>query len=122
MLQDFERTQVSGTDITISRACTAACVTAAKEGSLVVVGDPGAGKSAVVNDTARRLGAEGERCGASRRGQLLVESVEGLSAALGISHPLANVLANWPGSGPAYLILDSLDLAGSAEAKRSSGT
>jgi hypothetical protein len=108
-LQDFERTQVSGKDITISRACTAACVTAAKEGSLVVVGDPGAGKSAVVNETARQLGAEGSDTVLLAVDRLQVESVEGLSAALGISHPLADVLANWPGSGPAYLILDALD-------------
>ena len=108
-LQDFERTQVSGTDITISRACTAACVTAAKEGSLVVVGDPGAGKSAVVNETARQLGAEGSDVVLLAVDRLQVESVEGLSAALGISHPFADVLANWPGSGPAYLILDALD-------------
>src|SRR5690606_17246677 len=58
-LQDFERTHVSGVDITIPRACTEACMAAAKNGSLVVVGDPGAGKSAVVNETARRLGSEG---------------------------------------------------------------
>lgn len=108
-LQDFERTQVSGLDIIISRACTAACVTAAKDGSLVVVGDPGAGKSAVVNETARQLGAEGSDVVLLAVDRLQVESVEGLSAALGISHPLADVLANWPGSGPAYLILDALD-------------
>jgi hypothetical protein len=108
-LQDFERTQVSGKDITISRACTAACVTAAKEGSLVVVGDPGAGKSAVVNETARQLGAEGSDIVLLAVDRLQVDSVEGLSAALGIYHPLADLLANWPGSGPAYLILDALD-------------
>jgi hypothetical protein len=108
-LQDFERTHVSGTDITISRACTAACVAAAKSASLIVVGDPGAGKSAVVNETARQLGAEGSDVVLLAVDRLQVESVEGLSTALGISHPLADVLANWPGSGPAYLILDALD-------------
>lgn len=109
VLQDFERTQVSGRDITISRACTVACVTAAKEGSLVVVGDPGAGKSAVVNETARQLAAEGSDVVLLAVDRLQVESVEGLSTALGISHSLTEVLANWPGSGPAYLILDALD-------------
>jgi hypothetical protein len=108
-LQDFERTQVSGADITISRVCTRTCVTAAKEGSLVVVGDPGAGKSAVINETARQLSAEGSDVVLLAVDRLQVESVEGLAAALGISHPLADVLANWPGSDPAYLILDALD-------------
>lgn len=108
-LQDFERTHVSGTDITISRQCTANCVEAAKQGSLVVIGDPGAGKSAVVNEAARQLGAEGSDVVLLAIDRLQVESVEGLSAALGISHPLAKVLANWPGNGPGYLVLDALD-------------
>ncbi|MBZ9654010.1 hypothetical protein [Phyllobacterium lublinensis] len=108
-LQDFERMEVSGTDIRVTRASAAACITAAKEGSLVVVGDPGAGKSAVVNETARQLGAEGSDVVLLAVDRLQVESVEGLSAALGISHPFADVLANWPGSDPAYLILDALD-------------
>ncbi|MBO1909471.1 hypothetical protein KHP60_24580 [Microvirga sp. 3-52] len=108
-LQDFGRTQVSGADITISRTCAEACVTAAEEGSLVVVGDPGAGKSAVVHEAARKLDAGGRDVVLLALDRLQVESVEGLSATLGISHPLADVLANWPGSGPAYLILDALD-------------
>lgn len=108
-LQDFERTQVSGTDVTISRACTAACVAAAQEGSLVVIGDPGTGKSAVVNETARQLTAKGNNVVLLSVDRLQVESVEGLLAALGISHPLPDVLANWHGAGPAYLILDALD-------------
>lgn len=108
-LQDFERTQVSGVDITISRACTDACIAAAKTGSLVVVGDPGAGKSAVVNETARRLGSEGSDVLLLAVDRLQAESIEGLSDALGIKHSLAEVLANWPGSGPAYLVLDALD-------------
>ncbi|MGB9143818.1 MAG: ATP-binding protein, partial [Aestuariivirga sp.] len=108
-LQDFERTRVSGKDITISRACARACVIAAKEDSIVVVGDPGAGKSAVVNETARQLSAEGSDVVLLDVDRLQVESVEGLNSALRISHPLSDVLANWPGSGPAYLILDALD-------------
>lgn len=108
-LQDFERTRVSGKDITISRACAKACVIGAKENSIVVVGDPGAGKSAVVNETARQLSAEGSDVVLLAVDRLQVKSVEGLNSALRISHPLSDVLANWPGSGPAYLILDALD-------------
>lgn len=108
-LQDFERTQLSGTSITISRACVGACVAAAQDGSLVVVGDPGAGKSAVINETARQLGAKGKDVVLLAVDRLQVESIEGLSAALGISHSLPDVLANWPGSSAAYLILDALD-------------
>ncbi len=74
-----------------------------------MVGDPGVGKSAIINASARQLGADGCDVVLLAVDRLQVDSVEGLSAALGISHPLADVLANWPGSGPAYLILDALD-------------
>ncbi|OEC93383.1 hypothetical protein [Rhizobium sp. YK2] len=108
-LQDFERVQVPDADITISRACATACIHAANAGSLVLVGDPGAGKSAVINETARQLAAQGSDVVLLAVDRLQVETNEGLSAKLGISHPLADVLANWPGTGPAYLVLDALD-------------
>lgn len=108
-LEDFEKTQVSGKKINVARACTAASIAAAKEGSLVIVGDPGAGKSAAINDTARQLQSEGYDVVLLAVDRLQVESAEGLSSALGITHSLSEVLSNWPGSDPAFLILDALD-------------
>ncbi|MDP3600148.1 MAG: hypothetical protein Q8R85_03150 [Bosea sp. (in: a-proteobacteria)] len=108
-LGDFERTQVNGIDVTISRACTSACVNAAKSGSLVLVGDPGAGKSAVLNEAARILHREGSEVVLLAVDRLQVESLDGLSSALGLSHSLPQILANWPGKGPGYLVLDALD-------------
>ncbi|MER9194559.1 ATP-binding protein [Mesorhizobium australicum] len=108
-LLDFESTQVGGIDVTIDRTCTAACVAAAEGGSFVVVGDPGSGKSAVINETARRLKAQGKEVVLLAVDRLQVETLEGLSGALGIEHTLHDVLDNWPGSGPAFLLLDALD-------------
>ncbi|MDF2119243.1 hypothetical protein PY365_27115 [Roseiarcaceae bacterium H3SJ34-1] len=109
LLQDFERTQAFGVDVNISRACTTECVSAAEAGSLVVVGDPGAGKSAVLNETARRLVASGNDVVLLAVDRLQVDSAEGLKSELGISHRLADVLANWPGPSVGYLVLDALD-------------
>ena len=53
-LLQYEDTRVAGVEVKIERQCTDAVVTAAKDGSLVLVGDPGAGKSAVVSAAARR--------------------------------------------------------------------
>ncbi len=108
-LSDFERTQVSGVDVTIDRACTGASVAAAAGGSFVVLGDPGSGKSAVINETARCLRSLGSEVILLAVDRLQVETLEGLSAELGLSHPLYRVLENWPGVGPAFLVLDALD-------------
>ncbi|MBW8636661.1 ATP-binding protein [Hoeflea sp. WL0058] len=108
-LREFEQTQVGETNVSISRACTKACVSSAKNGSLVLVGEPGTGKSAIINQTARILHAEGNEVVLLAVDRLQVESIEGLSRALGLSHPLPQVLANWPGKGPGYLIFDALD-------------
>ena len=59
-LEQYEETKVDGRDIKIERKCTAAVVTAAKDGSLVLVGEPGGGKSAVISAAAQRLRTEGK--------------------------------------------------------------
>ena len=45
-LEEYEETRVGGIEIRIDRQCTAAVMAAAAEGSLLLVGEPGAGKSA----------------------------------------------------------------------------
>lgn len=108
-LSDYQKTTVSGADVTIERACTTAVATAALSGSLVVVGDPGSGKSAVINEAAHRLRDDGNAVVLLAVDRLQVESVEGLRDTLGLQNPLLRVLENWPGAGPAYLFLDALD-------------
>ena len=108
-LAEFEKTRSGSEDLTIKREASSAVVSAATTGSLVLIGDPGVGKSAIINDAARQMQAAGNEVVLLAVDQLDVETQEGLSGHLGLVHPLVTVLANWPGAGPAYLFLDALD-------------
>lgn len=108
-LRDHESIELQGRSIRVERACSDAVVDAARSNSLLLVGEPGAGKSALVSMSARQLADEGF--------DVLVFAVDGLSVSsrsemvreLEINHPLCDVLANWPGNQPAILFLDALD-------------
>ncbi|MGV1769757.1 hypothetical protein ACQZ6B_06240 [Agrobacterium vitis] len=108
-LAEFEKTRSGSDNLTIKREASSAVVNAATTGSLVLIGDPGVGKSAIINDAARQMQAAGNEVVLLAVDQLDVETQEGLSGHLGLLHPLVTVLANWPGAGPAYLFLDALD-------------
>ncbi len=107
-LEQYEETKVDGLQVKIDRTCTAAVVAAAKDGSLVLVGEPGAGKSAVISAAAQRL-REGNQVLELAVDRLPVDSLEGLRSELGLGHPLRDVLDNWPGSDTAFLFIDALD-------------
>ena len=108
-LAQYEETKVDDVTIKIDRDCTHASVDAAKTDSLVLVGEPGAGKSAVVSAAAEGLRAEGHEVIALAIDRLLVDSPDGLRIALGLENGIIDVLENWPGSEPAFLFIDALD-------------
>lgn len=99
----------------IERAVWPNTVEAARQNSVLLVGEPGAGKTGI----AYRL-AETER--ATARDVIFIPvdilTVDGLAelrAELGISHDLGEVLANWPGAHHGLLIVDALDAARKSE-------
>ena len=104
-LTNYDSIQVSGRSIHVERNCTDAVVHAARDGSLLIVGEPGSGKSSVICGTAPKLAQDGAEVVV-----LAVDRLSGTSFAdLGLKHPLVDVLLNWPGSGRAYLLIDALD-------------
>ena len=117
-LADFEAIEIDGARVTVPRESTDAVVKAAKASSVLVIGDPGAGKSAVINLAAQRLRAEKHDVIQLAVDRLQVDTAEGLRAALDLTHTLLRVLDNWPGSAPAFLFIDALDATrgGSGEA------
>jgi hypothetical protein len=97
-----------GNSIPIPRTVSDVAKAAAQEGSFLIVGEPGAGKTGVLVGLAGRLESEGY--------EVLVLSVNksgsgGLKGDLGLSHSLQEVLENSPGTAPAYLLIDGLDAA-----------
>jgi hypothetical protein len=78
-------------------------------GSFVLVGDPGCGKSAVTFELVSRLAATEDVV------VLSVENLPGCSGAaraeLGLAAELAETLEGWSGAGRATLVLDGLDAA-----------
>ena len=115
-LERFTRLAAPEGLVRISRPVAATVSAAASEASLIVTGDPGAGKSAVLHDVA---------CALATLGPVVALTVEATSVSpdalrldLGLEHALVEVLQNMPGSRPAYLVLDALDAVrgGPAEA------
>jgi hypothetical protein len=108
----------AGNPVGIARHCRAAVSTAARGGDLLLIGEPGAGKSAAINVLGRDLRTQGFDVVEMAVDRFSVESLEGLSRALRQSHDLPDVLQAWDGAGPAFLLIDALDASrgGPAEA------
>ena len=108
-LSEHESIVIRGDRVAIKRKCKDVVVDAALDGSLLLVGEPGAGKSAVLNASADRLRDEGRDVLILAVDRLPVLSLEGLRTELGLEHPLRDVLVGWPGNKPGYLFIDALD-------------
>ena len=80
-LEHLEETRLGTQVIKIDRKCVNAVLAAAESGSLLLVGDPGAGKSAVMSTAAARLKRAGLEVLELAVDRLPVESIEGLKSA-----------------------------------------
>ncbi|MGV6876528.1 hypothetical protein ACUSIJ_28150 [Pseudochelatococcus sp. B33] len=107
-----------GVPVGIARHCQAAVNAAALSGNLLLIGEPGAGKSAVINTLGRALRTQGHDVVQLAVDRFSVESLEGLSRTLKLEHDLPAVLGAWDGPEPAFLLIDALDASrgGSGEA------
>ena len=109
-LRRHERIELAnGESASIVRECQEAVEASTFEESLLIVGEPGSGKSGVVNQLAGRLVMQGKDVLELAADQHSVESLEGLSRDLGLQHSLLEVLEAWDGPRPAWLIIDALD-------------
>ena len=110
-LDHLAQIQIGSTTIKIDRACTQALKQAAEQQSLVVVGEPGAGKSGSLHELVEALDSAGRDYVFFAVDHLASRSLGELRQELGLEHELLEVLRSWPGQQPAFLVIDALDAA-----------
>lgn len=103
---------VLGTDrVQLDRPYVGALRTAAETGPVLVVGEPGVGKSGVMHGLAESLTTDGRDILVFATQDPPFTSLGGLRTELRLDHDVVDVLENWPGTEPAFLLIDALDAA-----------
>lgn len=109
-----------GSDIKLTRSVVDELGAMAGQGDLVVIGEPGAGKTGCVHRFASAVFRNGDGCVVLEAESLDFTSPQTLAASLGVStgKRVADVLAAWPTTPnavgtaePLYLVVDALDAA-----------
>lgn len=108
-LAHLAQLRVGSKTIKIHRACTDALKQAAEGQSVLVVAEPGAGKSGVLHDLVQMLRQTSRDYVFLAIDKLAAQSLGQLRTELGLEHDLIEVLDNWPGRQPAFLVIDALD-------------
>lgn len=111
MRADSAQIRLGFLTIRIQRPSTMALRRAAEENSILVVGEPGAGKSGTLCNLGEALEGEGREFIFLAVDRLSARSLGELRAEIGLEHELVEVLDNWPGQQPAFVIIDALDAA-----------
>lgn len=110
-LSDFSRIHIGNHVITIQRTITADMRMAARDGDLLIIGVPGAGKSGALYELVNALLTTAADVLVFAVGQLEAASMGALREELGLAHELITILEGWPGVQPGYIIIDALDAA-----------
>ena len=110
-MADLSMISVGDTVVKLKRPASDALRTAAETESLLVVGDPGAGKTGSLVELVETLKEAGRDIVFLSAGHIDAETLGSLRNDLGLTHDLADVLLNWPGEGAGVLVVDALDAA-----------
>ena len=115
-LRRFSELEAPEGRIEITRPVAKVVADAARGGSCVLTGDPGAGKSGVLHEIAVELAKQGPVVTFAVEASAV--SLDTLRAEIGLQHQLIDVVKNMPRNRPAFLVLDALDAVrgGAAEA------
>ncbi len=95
----------------IERGVPAGVLAAVASGSILITGDPGAGKSASVFELITTLLVKGRDVFAIAADAMEIGGLAQLREELGLEHEVLDVLRNWPGKTGATLVIDGLDAA-----------
>ncbi len=110
-LAEHASIQLEGSDLWIQRPYVSLLKETADARSVLVVGEPGVGKSGVLHSLVEALHEDERDVIVLTPQQLPILSPDGLRNELRLEHDPIDVLANWPGTRTAFLIIDALDAA-----------
>ncbi len=111
LLSERAKIMVGHTEVKIYRRSTRALRAMAEEGPVVVIGEPGGGKSGVLHDLVAQMEADGQDVVFLAVDRVGAQSLPLLRNELGLSHDVIEVLRAWHGQRPAFLVVDALDAA-----------
>ncbi len=111
LLADLSQIRIDGKAVHIERSVISELRDSAEKASHIIVGVPGAGKSGALHDLAQALTQSGADVVCLATDRLEIASLYALRSEIGLDHDIADVLRNWHGSQPAYLLIDALDAA-----------
>jgi hypothetical protein len=96
--------------VPVARECLPALRAAIDGGSLLVIGEPGAGKTGVLVTLADQIQKQPTPLVFLSVDRLAgISTLSALKGELGLRHEFLEVLAAWPGETPGVLIIDALD-------------
>lgn len=97
--------------IKIDRPSSKSLRDASEKNSIVVVGEPGSGKSGALYDLATFLISESRDVIFFAVDKIESRSIGSLRQELGLEYQLVDILQNWFGDKPGFLIIDAFDAA-----------
>ena len=110
-LSGLSKIRVGSDEVRITRQSTMELRRAAESLSLVVIGDPGAGKSGALHNLVEQLCGERRDVIFFAVDRFEASSLGNLRNEIGLAHDLNDILENWPGEEVGFLIIDALDAA-----------
>ena len=110
-LADHADIRLGSATVRIQRPYVPVLRDAANSGSVLVVGEPGAGKSGVLYTLFETMKDEGQDVVLLAAQHPPFSSLGGLRGELQLDRDAVDVLANWPGQQRAVLLVDALDAA-----------
>jgi hypothetical protein len=110
-LTQYAQILVGNNIIKIQRPATKILKCAAEAGSILVVGEPGAGKSGSLHELIESSNEVGKDYVFLAVDRLSASSLAELRTEIGLDHELIQVLKNWPGLQSGLLVIDALDAA-----------
>jgi hypothetical protein len=118
LLADYSYIRLGSSQVRIHREATIKLLALSEEGSLLVIGEPGSGKSGVLYELAKnRLEANRDLLFFAAD-HISSTSLDQLSTELGLDRFLVDVLENWPDTRVGFLVIDAMDAARADRAAR----